>query len=282
MSESTTTEKKKSEKKLPIGIDKPICFFDLETTGLEIANARIVSISIIKLFPNGKREAKSSLVNPTIPIPPETTEIHGITNEAVQGKPTFSQLAKAIKEFIGNSYLGGFNSDHYDIPVLAEEFCRCGFDFPDIKINKAIDAGTIFKKMETRTLTSALKFYCGEELGEDAHDSYNDTLATVNVFIGQLEMYEDLAKMDINEISEFCKYDDRVDFAGKIVKDEDGDYVFNFGQHKGRKLTESEETRKYCEWILRNDFTHNTKMWVQKALGIIPDESNGELNFEAE
>ena len=136
--------------------------------------------------------------------------------------------------------------------------------------------------METRTLAAALKFYCGEELGENAHDSLHDTVATVNVFIGQLEMYPELAEMDINEISEFCKYDDRVDFAGKIVRDDDGDYCFNFGQHKGKKLNESEETIKYCDWMLRNDFTHNTKMWVQKALGRLPDESTGELNFESE
>ena len=135
-----TATEKKADKKLPIGIDKPICFFDLETTGLEIATARIVSITIIKLYPNGKREAKSAVLNPTVPIPPETTEIHGFTDESVQGKPTFSQVAKGIKEFIGNSYLGGFNSDKYDIPVIAEEFCRCGFNFPDMDINKAVDA----------------------------------------------------------------------------------------------------------------------------------------------
>lgn len=268
---------KTTEKKLPIGIDKPIAFFDLETTGLDIASARVVSLSVIKLFPNGSREVKSTLVDPTIPIPKETTEIHGVTNDAVKGKPKFSQIAKSLREFIGDSYIAGYNSNHYDVPVLAEEFFRCGLVFPN-KDNKLIDVGTIFKKMETRTLTAALKFYCGEELGEDAHDAYNDTLATVNVFIGQLEMYPELADMNVSEISEFCKYDDRVDFAGRISIDSNGDYIFNFGKNKGQKVKDDE---KYARWMLSSDFTHNTKYYVQKALGLIDDgTANGEINFE--
>ncbi len=281
MAKSTTKkeieDEEKIEKRLPIGIGKPIAFFDLETTGLDIAKARVVSISVVKLFPNGKREARSTLVDPEIPIPKETSDIHGITDEAVKGKPKFKQIAKGIREFIGSSYIAGFNNNHFDNAVLAEEFCRCGFVFPDAD-NKSIDVGTIFKKMEERTLTAALKFYCNEELGADAHDSYHDTVATVSVFIAQLERYPQLAQMSIDEIAEFCKYDDRVDFAGKISIDADNDYIFNFGQHKGKKV---KDEPKYANWMLANDFTHNTKMYVQKALGILKsDESNDELKFD--
>ncbi len=265
-----------TNRKLAIGIDKPIAFFDLETTGLEISKARIVSISIIKLYPNGSKEARSTIIDPEIPIPKEASDIHGITNDTVKGKPKFKQLANGIREFIGNAYIAGFNNNNYDNAVLAEEFCRCGINFPS-NVNHSIDVGTIFKKKEERTLTAALKFYCGQELGEDAHNSDNDTVATLEVFISQLERYPDLAQMSVQELSEYCKYDDRVDFAGKICRDENGDYIFNFGQHKGKKLKDEE---KYAKWMLANDFTENTKIHVKKALGMIPDEKEQELNFD--
>lgn len=273
----TTTEKteKKTEKKLGIGIDKPIAFFDLETTGLDIAKDRVVSISVIKLFPNGSREARSTMVDPDMLIPKESTDIHGINNNAVKGKPKFKQIAKGIREFIGDSYIAGFNNNHFDNAVLAEEFCRCGLVFPTSH-NKSIDVGTIFKKMEERTLTSALKFYCNEELGDDAHDSYNDTLATLNVFIGQIERYPDLANMSVEDISEFCKYDNRVDFAGKITMDDDGDYTFNFGEFKGQKI---KEQPKFANWVLGKDFPQNTKMYVKIALGLEKKESDNEIEF---
>jgi len=276
----TKTTAKKEEKRLPIGIDKPICFFDLETTGLDIAKDRIVSISVIKLFPNGTRDARSMIINPTILIPKESTDVHGITNDVVKGKPTFKQISKGIKDFIANSYIAGFNNNHFDNALLSEEFSRCGIMFPTLE-NKSIDVGTIFKKKEERTLIRALKFYCNEEL-EGAHNSLNDTLATVNVFIGQLEMYPDIAQMNIDEIVEYCKYDDRVDFAGKIGRDADGDYTFNFGQHKGKKINADDETAKYAKWMLANDFTQNTKMYVQKALGLLEDDApKSELQFRA-
>jgi DNA polymerase-3 subunit epsilon len=270
---------KTTNKKLPIGIDKPIAFFDLETTGLDIATTRIVSLTVIKLFPNGKREAKSTLVDPEIPIPAEATEIHGITNDAVKGKPKFKQIANSLRDFIGDSIIAGFNSNKFDVPVLAEEFLRAGLLFPKHD-NILLDAGNIFKKKERRTLEAALMFYCGEELGDDAHDSYNDTVATLNVFIGQLEKYPDLAEMSIEEIAEFSKMDDRIDFAGRIALDDDGDYVFNFGKHKGTKVKDEES---YARWMLANDFTHNTKYFVKKALGMIDDgTTNGELNFDGQ
>jgi DNA polymerase-3 subunit epsilon len=175
---------------MELKLNKPICFFDLETTGIDIGKDRIVEISIFKVFPNGNKESKTWLVNPTIPIPAQTTAVHGITDEKVANEPTFNELATQVHNMIKDCDLGGFNSDRFDIPLLAEELLRAGVDF-DMKNSVSVDVQTIFHKKEERTLSAALKFYCGQSL-ENAHSAEADTLATYEILKAQLERYPDL------------------------------------------------------------------------------------------
>ena len=239
-------------------LNRPIVFFDLETTGLQIATDRIVEIAILKIFPNGNKESKSWLVNPTIPIPTETIAIHGISNEKVSNEPTFSQLAPEIAEMIHNCDLAGYNSNKFDIPLLVEEFYRCEIDI-DIQSRKLIDVQNIFHKMEQRTLVAAYQFYCNKELN-NAHSALADTSATLDVFLAQLDKYENLEK-DMDFLHEFSIQGLKtMDFAKRIAIDKDNNYLINFGKHKGKKVVDVfKKEPSYYSWILSGDFTTNTK-----------------------
>jgi DNA polymerase-3 subunit epsilon len=241
-------------------LERPICFYDLETTGIKPSD-RIVSITVLKVFPSGEKEVKSALVNPEMPIPKEASDVHGIHDADVADKPTFSKISKNLNKFIEGCDIGGFNNRQFDDIILCEEFGRANIVFPAVDV-RSVDACTIFKKMEQRTLTAAYKFYCDKTL-EDAHSSEADTLATYEVFLAQLQKYEELQGKTIDEISNFCKLDNRVDLAGKIIKNENGDYLYNFGKHQNQKVLEN---TSYANWMLDNDFSGNTKAVLRMIL----------------
>ncbi len=243
-------------------LSRPLSFFDLETTGVNVSTDRIVSISVLKLNPDGSTDGKSTLVNPTIPIPIGATEIHGITDEMVKDKPTFKQISKGIYKFFEGCDIAGYNSNNYDNPMLYEEFLRCGIEYPTADV-KSVDVLNIFKKMETRTLSYAYNFYCGKNL-DSAHDSKYDTLACKEIFLAQVEKYPELLDKDIDFYRDFSKVDDRVDFAGKIVRDAEENLRYNFGKANGKKI--SEDTG-FGEWMLKQTFlTENTKNIVRNEL----------------
>ena len=242
---------------MELKLTKPICFFDLETTGINVTNDRIVEIAIFKVYPNGNKESKTWLVNPTIPIPAETTAVHGITDEKVANEPTFAQLASSVYNMIKDSDLAGFNSDRFDIPLLAEELLRAGVDF-DMKNRVAVDIQTIFHKKEERTLSAAYKFYCGETL-ENAHSAEADTMATYEILKSQLERYDDLPR-DMKSLSEYTTRKKTADFAGFIIIDKDGDEAFSFGKHKGKKVNDVLDAEPgYFSWLQNADFPLYTK-----------------------
>ncbi|MEL0456866.1 3'-5' exonuclease [Flavobacteriaceae bacterium SZ-1-7] len=242
---------------MQLNLTKPICFFDLETTGVNITTDRIVEISILKIYPNGTEESKTWLVNPEMPIPKEVTAIHGITDEKVANEPTFKELAKDIYNMIKDSDLGGFNSNRFDIPLLAEEMLRAEVDF-DMKNRLAIDVQTIFHKMEQRTLSAAYKFYCNENLN-DAHTAEADTKATYEVLKAQVAMYDELEN-NAKFLAEFSARKKFADFAGFIAYNKKGEECFSFGKHKGRLVTEVLENEPgYFGWLLNADFPLYTK-----------------------
>ena len=242
---------------MELKLTKPIIFFDLETTGINIANDRIVEISILKIYPNGNKESKTWLVNPIIEIPKEASDIHGITNEKVLNEPTFKELAPQISKIIDGCDLAGFNSNRFDIPLLAEEMLRVGLNF-DMKGRKSIDVQVIFHKKEERTLSAGYKFYCGKDL-ENAHSAEADTNATYEILEAQLEKYSDLKK-DVDFLNEYSTHIKRADFAGFILFDEDGDEIFSFGKYKGKKAVDILKTDKgYFSWIENADFPLYTK-----------------------
>src|SRR5690606_15179955 len=242
---------------MQLNLTRPICFFDLETTGTNVAKDRIVEIAILKVFPNGNRESKTWLVNPEMQIPEEVIAVHGITNEKVANEPTFKQLSKEIYKMIRDSDLGGFNSDRFDIPLLAEEMLRAEIDF-DMKNTVSVDVQTIFHKMEKRTLGAAYKFYCDKDL-TDAHSAEADTLATYEVLLSRSDRYPEL-ETNIKKLSECTTRKQAVDFAGFIVLDEAGEETFSFGKHKGKKVhVVLEKEPGYFGWILNADFPLYTK-----------------------
>jgi len=242
---------------MELKLTRPICFFDLETTGIEVAKDRIVEISIFKVYPNGNKESKTWLVNPTIPIPPQTTAVHGITNEKVANEPTFKELANQIHNIIKDSDLAGFNSDRFDIPLLAEEMLRAEVDF-DMKNRVSVDVQTIFHKKEERTLSAALKFYCGKNL-ENAHSAAADTMATYEILIAQLDKYPDLEN-DMKSLSEYTTRKKSVDFAGFIALNNEGKEIFTFGKNKGQLVEDVlEKEPGYYGWIQGADFPLYTK-----------------------
>lgn len=242
---------------MKLNLKKPICFFDLETTGVNVAKDRIVEIAILKVYPNGNKESHTWRVNPEMPIPPKTTAIHGITDEMVADEPTFKELAPKIYAMIKDSDLGGFNSNRFDIPLLAEELLRAEVDF-DMKKALSIDVQTIFHKMEKRTLAAAYKFYCDKEL-VDAHSAAADTQATYEVLLGQLAMYEELEN-DVSFLAEFSSHKDHVDFAGFISYNEKEEEVFSFGKYKGRLVEDILEVDSgYFGWLQNADFPLYTK-----------------------
>ena len=242
---------------MQLNLNKPICFFDLETTGINITKDRIVEISILKVNPNGTEEKKTWLVNPEMSIPAVVVAVHGITNEKVANEPTFKELAKEINSWIKDADLGGFNSNRFDIPLLAEEMLRADEDF-DMKNRQSVDVQTIFHKMEQRTLTAAFKFYCDKSL-EDAHSAEADTMATYEVLKAQLDRYENLEN-DTAFLADFSSRKKLADFAGFIAYDKEGDECFSFGKHKGKKVTEIlEKEPGYFGWLLSADFPLYTK-----------------------
>lgn len=242
---------------MELNLKKPICFFDLETTGINIASDRIVEISILKVFPNGNRESHTWRVNPEMPIPPVVSAIHGITDEMVANEPTFKELAKKVYALIKDSDLGGYNSNRFDIPLLAEELLRADIDF-DMKKALSVDVQTIFHKKEKRTLEAAYKFYCDKKL-DNAHSAEADTNATYEVLKAQLDVYDDLEN-DMSFLSSYSSHRDFADFAGYLGYNKDGEEIFSFGKHKGMLVEEvMEKEPGYFGWLLNADFPLYTK-----------------------
>ena len=271
---------------MKLNLTKPLVVFDLETTGLDLVKARIIQISYIKVYPDGKEERENKLINPEEPIPPFITQLTGVTDDDVKDKPTFKEIAPKLAETFTGCDFAGFNSNGYDIPLLAEEFLRAGVDFDFAKC-RMIDAMNIFRKMERRNLASAYKFYCGRKMEEDfeAHRADQDTEATYRVLMGELDKYapgadpdepEKVLENNMDFLHEFSKMNKNVDFAGRIVwaevKDAQGQPVldadgkpkmietFNFGKYKGMPVVDAlQRDPGYYGWILGGDFTYNTK-----------------------
>lgn len=262
---------------MKLNLQKPLVIFDLETTGLDLVKDRIIQISYIKVFPDGHEERGDELINPEKNIDPIITQLTGISNEQVKDKPTFRQLAKKFETVFSGSDIAGFNSNYFDVPLLAEEFLRAGIDF-DFSKARLIDACTIFKKMERRNLASAYKFYCGRRMEDDfeAHRADQDTEATYRVLMGELDYYTEehqralgedptarVLANDVQVLADFSKVNDNVDFAGRIVWAEVNGVrteVFNFGKHKGIPVAQVLRIDPgYYSWILAGDFTYNTK-----------------------
>jgi DNA polymerase-3 subunit epsilon len=270
---------------MKLNLQKPLVIFDLETTGLDLVKDRVIQISYIKVYPDGKEERGNHLINPEKPIPTVVEELTGIKNEDVQDKPTFKQLAQTLNQIFSGSDIAGYNSNHFDVPLLAEEFLRAGIDF-DFSKCRLIDVQTIYHKMERRNLAAAYKFYCGRKMEEDftAHRADEDTEATYRVLQGELDMYtpekqeepDRILQNDIQFLADFTKTNNNIDFAGRIVwgeqkdrmgntiVDKDGNpvltEVFNFGKYKGEPVAQVlRRDPGYYSWILGGDFTYNTK-----------------------
>jgi DNA polymerase-3 subunit epsilon len=243
-------------------LERPLVFFDLETTGVNIGTDRIVEISILKVHPNGNKESYTWLVNPEIEIPAEATAVHGITNEKVVTEPTFNELAAKVSDLIADCDLAGFNSNRFDIPLLAEELMRAGIDF-DMDNRKAVDVQVIYHKKEKRNLSAGYQFYCGKEL-EGAHSAEADTLATYEILNAQVEMYEDLENT-LDALSEYSSHSKRADFAGFILFNENKQEIFSFGKYKGRLVEDVlKENPGYNSWIQNADFPLYTKKVLQR------------------
>ncbi len=242
---------------MKLKLKRPIIFFDLETTGVDVSRDRIVEISMIKIMPDGEEITRTRRLNPTIPIPAEATAVHGITDEDVKDQPTFAQVAKSLAQFVEGCDFGGFNSNRFDLPVLAEEFLRAGVEV-DLKRHRFIDVQNIFHKKEQRTLVAAYRFYCNREL-EDAHSAEADTRATYEVLQAQLDRYDDLEN-DIDFLADYSSRGNFADYAGMILYNEKGDEVFAFGKYKGRSVSEVFGTDPgYYAWILNGNFPLYTK-----------------------
>lgn len=255
---------------MKLNLKKPLVFFDIESTGLNISKDRIIEISILKVNPNGSEETKTYRINPEIPLTEEASKITGIKDEDLVGYPTFNKVAKEIARFIEGCDLAGYNSNRFDIPILAEEFLRAGVDF-DLKRHNHIDVQTIFHKMEKRTLSAAYKFYCKKELN-NAHTAEADTYATYEVLKAQLDMYQDVeyedkdgnkaipVVNDMQKLSEFSSHNKNVDIVGHIIYNNKNQEVFNFGKNKG-KLVEEVFTKQpqYYSWIINSEFPEYTK-----------------------
>ena len=236
---------------------KPICFFDLETTGVNISKDRIVEICIVKVCPDGKKEVKNWLVNPTVPIPKEASDIHRITDEKVADSPTFKAIAPDVLAMLKGTDLGGFNSNRFDIPLLVEELLRAECDFDFSKINM-VDVQVIYHKMEPRNLSAAYSFYCNKEL-EDAHSAEADTLATHEIFEAQMNKYEEL-NGTLKAVSDFSKHKKNADFAGFVGINKKGKEVLNFGKYKDKTVEDILESDPgYFNWIQNAEFPLYTK-----------------------
>ncbi|HNW57566.1 MAG TPA: 3'-5' exonuclease [Bacteroidales bacterium] len=240
-----------------LNLKRSLAFIDLETTGINVATDRIVELSILKINPNGKEEWMCSRVNPEMPIPPKTTAIHGITDEDVKDAPVFRAIAKNLAAFIEGCDLAGYNAIKFDIPLLAEEFLRADIDF-NFKKRRYIDVQVIFYKKEQRTLSAAYQFYCDKDL-QDAHSSKADTAATYEVLKSQLDRYNDLEN-NVEKLADYSSFNNNVDFAGRIILDENGVEIFNFGKHKGKPVEKVfNEEPAYYSWMMNGDFPLYTK-----------------------
>lgn len=242
---------------MQLNLKKPIVFFDLETTGIDITHDRIVEISFIKVMPDGTEVERTRRVNPGIPIPAEATAVHGISDEDVKNEPSFKQLARDLANQLTGCDLAGYNSNRFDIPMLDQEFQRAGVKF-DFSKARFVDVQTIFHKKEQRTLSAAHIFYCGEPF-DGAHGALADTRATLNVLKGQLDRYPDLPN-DVEELAKFSRMNRNVDFMGRLVLNDDDKPVVNFGKYKGRLAEEVlRKDPSYYDWIMKGDFAQNTK-----------------------
>jgi DNA polymerase-3 subunit epsilon len=242
---------------MKLNLRNPLIFFDLETTGIDVALDRIVEISFLKIYPNGDEESKTIKVNPTIPIPPKVTAIHGITDDDVKDAPKFNEIARMLAKIFEGCDFAGYNSNKFDIPLLAEEFLRAEVNI-DLKKRKFIDIQVIYHKKEQRTLSAAYKFYCGLDL-TDAHSAEADTRATYEILKAQLDRYDDLPN-DVDELSKYSSHNKNVDFLGRIVYDDNGTEIFNFGKYKGQCV--EEVLRKdpgYYGWMMSGQFPLHTK-----------------------
>lgn len=248
---------------MKLNLKNPLVFFDLETTGININTDRIVEICYLKVYPNGNEESKTMRINPEMHIPEQSSAVHGIYDEDVADCPTFKEVAKQIAHDIEGCDIAGFNSNRFDVPLLAEEFLRAGVDI-DMSRRKFIDVQVIYHKLEQRTLSAAYKFYCDKNL-EDAHTAEADTRATYEVLKAQLDRYPEALQNDMAFLSEYSSFTRNVDFAGRMVYNEDNIPTFNFGKYKG-KIVE-EVLRKdpgYYSWMLQGDFTLNTKQMLTR------------------
>ena len=243
---------------MKLNLKRPMVFFDLETTGTNISSDRIVEISMVKVMPNGEEIVKTRRINPEMPIPAEATAVHHITDEDVRNEPTFKQLAKSLREFIQGCDFCGFNSNRFDLPLLAEEFLRAGVDVDLFRRAKYIDVQNIFHKKEQRTLVAAYKFYCDKDL-ENAHSAEADTLATYEVLEAQIERYGDIGTT-VEELAEFSTHGESVDFAGRIALNDKGEEVFTFGKYKGQRVEDVfRREPSYYSWMMDGDFPLYTK-----------------------
>ena len=244
-------------------LTRPLAFIDLETTGINISTDRIVEIAIVKVMPDGTKQVKRKLINPTISIPQVVTEIHGISNEMVKDAPTFKQAANEIKQFIEGCDIGGYNSNRFDIPMLVEEFLRCELNI-EIEDRKLIDAQKVYHLMEQRTLSAAYKFYCSKEL-TDAHSAEADATATFEVLDAQITKSPQIGNT-VESIIKFTGEEIIVDFSRRFVM-EKGIEVFNFGKHKGKPVTQVlKEEPQYYDWMMKGDFALHTKQKITEIL----------------
>ena len=242
---------------MELNLKNPLIFFDLETTGINITKDKIVEISYIKIYPNGKKETKTLRINPGMPIPPESTQIHHITDADVANAPTFKEVAKELANTFEGCDIASFNSNRFDLPLLSQEFLNAGVDV-DFSRRKFIDVQTIYHKMEQRNLSAAYKFYCGKNL-EDAHSALADTAATYEVLKAQLDKYPNLEN-SVDFLAKFSTQNKNVDLAGRIIYNDKGVEVFNFGKYKGKPVEEVlQHDTGYYGWIMNGDFPLNTK-----------------------
>jgi DNA polymerase-3 subunit epsilon len=255
---------------MELNLTRPLAFFDLETTGTDVGKDRIVEISVIKILPDSREEIFNKKINPTIPIPPETTKIHGISDEDVKEAPTFKDIAGELLNFLKNCDLAGYNCLKFDVPLLAEEFYRADVDF-EVKNRKVIDVQNIFHKMEQRTLQAAYRFYCNKEL-TNAHSAEADTRATLDVLKAQVERYATEpyidrngtksfpVKNDIEALEKFSHYRRHADLVGHVVFNDKGEEVFNFGKYKGQRVEDVfKKAPQYYDWMQKADFPLSTK-----------------------
>lgn len=244
-------------------LQRPIAFIDLETTGIHISTDRIVEIAILKIAADGSSQEKRKLINPQMPIPAGSTQVHGITDDMVKNEPTFKQVSNELKQFLDNCDLGGYNSNRFDIPLLIEEFLRAGLNF-SMEGRKLVDVQRIFHQMEQRTLTAAYKFYCNKDL-EDAHSAAADVTATWEVLLAQVERYNELGDT-VDSILKICGDNEMVDLAGRFIM-KDGIETFNFGKHKGKPVEQVlKQEPQYYDWMMKGDFALNTKQKLTEIL----------------